>query len=81
MVGSTVLIASLRIKGEREREREREKKDITPKCMCASSRNFKQSLATRSSAGSPASERAMIDAGASGHAGRTVEGWGQGTGC
>lgn len=53
--------------------------------MCANSRNFKQSLATRFSvvAGSPASEseRAMIDAGASGRAGRTEEGWGQETGC
>jgi len=56
-------------------------------CVCerARSHNFKQSLATRSSdvAGSPASEpeRAMIDAGASGWAGRTEEGWDQGTGC
>jgi len=52
---------------------------------CTRSRNFKQSLATRSSdvAGSPASEseRAMIDAGANSRAGRTDEGWGQGTKC
>lgn len=61
---------------------ERRRKDITRACarvyVCVCTHNFKQSPATRSSdvAPSPAreSERAMIDAGANGHAGRRDQG-------
>lgn len=51
---------------------EREKRYNTAVCVCVRTRNFKQSPATRSSDVAPASEseRAMIDAGASGRAGR-----------